>query len=60
MAGRKKSNPLSPSMSNEELAEEFATFFIKKSGKSGMHLILVLSLGTLNIVTASPLQILPS
>ena len=30
---QKKSNPLLPSMSNEELAEEFATFFINKIRK---------------------------
>ena len=33
MTGRKKPNPLPPSMSNEELAQEFATFFINKIRK---------------------------
>ena len=55
MTGKKKSNPLPPSMNNEKLAEEFALFFIKKSGKLGKHLILVLRLSPLNIEAASPL-----
>ena len=33
MTGNKKSNPLSPSMNNKELAEEFALFFINKIRK---------------------------
>ena len=33
MTGKKKSNPLPPSMNNEELAEEFASFFINKIRK---------------------------
>ena len=33
MAGKKKSNPLPPSISNEELTEEFASFFINKIRK---------------------------
>ena len=33
MTGKNKSNPLSPSRNNEELAEEFASFFINKIRK---------------------------
>ena len=33
MTGKKKSNPLPPSMNNEDLAEEFASFFINKIRK---------------------------
>ena len=33
MTGSKKSNPLTPSTSDEELAEEFATLFMNKIKK---------------------------
>ena len=33
MTGKKKSNPLPPSRNNEELADEFASFFINKIRK---------------------------
>ena len=44
MTGSRKPNPLSPSNSDEELAEEFATFFMNKVKKSRMHLMLILNL----------------
>ena len=55
MTGSRKSNPLPPSTSDEELAGEFATFFKNKIKKSEMHLILILNLSLLNRTPASPL-----
>ena len=57
MTGSRKPNPLPPSTSDEELAEEFATFFMNTIKKSGMHLMLILNLSLLDRIPAGPLII---
>ena len=55
MTDSRKPYPLPHLTSDEELAEEFAIFFMTKSKKSGMHLMLILNLNLLNRTPASPL-----